>query len=86
MPSGHDAFLPYEGGGLADTRGLAAAVEDKLKLAPILARRLERVSHSSGSFSSRVRASGRVHGGGAVCTRPPPCMQAWRMARAIPRF
>lgn len=33
---------------------LASAVEDKLKLAPILAKRLERVSHSSGSFSSRV--------------------------------
>ncbi|KXZ54565.1 hypothetical protein GPECTOR_4g630 [Gonium pectorale] len=32
---------------------LASAVEDKLKLAPILAKRLERVSHSSGSFSSR---------------------------------
>ncbi|KAG2490698.1 hypothetical protein HYH03_010859 [Edaphochlamys debaryana] len=36
-----------------DVRQLSSAVEEKLKLAPLLAKRLERVSHSSGSFSSR---------------------------------
>ncbi|PNH05649.1 putative serine/threonine-protein kinase [Tetrabaena socialis] len=37
----------------AVAKQLAMAVEDKLKLAPILAKRLERVSHTSGSFSAR---------------------------------
>ncbi|GFR52786.1 hypothetical protein Agub_g15403 [Astrephomene gubernaculifera] len=47
----------------AVARQLASAVEDKLKLAPILAKRLERVSHSSGSgsFSSRQSASSMTY-------------------------
>lgn len=42
------------GASSAEANQLADALDDKLKLAPILARRLDAVSHSSGSFSSRV--------------------------------
>ncbi len=49
-----DRFNSADGVDPCAAKQLASAVEDKLKLAPILAKRLERVSHSSGSFSSRV--------------------------------
>ncbi|GIL83200.1 hypothetical protein Vretimale_11287 [Volvox reticuliferus] len=49
-----DRYNSADGMDPSVARQLASAVEDKLKLAPILAKRLERVSHSSGSFSSRL--------------------------------
>ncbi|GLC33498.1 hypothetical protein PLESTB_000081600 [Pleodorina starrii] len=56
---------------------LASAVEDKLKLAPILAKRLERVSHSSGSFSSRQSVAMANHHPSGTSGRSTP-------QRAIP--
>ncbi|KAG2436135.1 hypothetical protein HYH02_011643 [Chlamydomonas schloesseri] len=53
VPQAWDRCNSADGVDPAVAKQLATAVESKLKLAPLLAKRLERVSHSSGSFSSR---------------------------------
>ncbi|GIL52826.1 hypothetical protein Vafri_8590 [Volvox africanus] len=58
-----DRYNSADGVDPSVAKQLASAIEDKLKLAPILAKRLERVSHSSGSFSSRQSVAMANHPG-----------------------
>lgn len=72
------------GDGAATAGPRVTSMAEKLKLAPILARRLERLSHSSGSGSSKVRGPTWVRAcAGQMLSRARACVSVAGAVRAL---